>query len=73
MFYIVVVSCGSVPTIPHSYTSDNVSTLYLSRVNYTCDLGFEQVGGSEVKMCNQYGAWEGESIDCRGKFIVNIF
>ncbi|XP_041372603.1 sushi, von Willebrand factor type A, EGF and pentraxin domain-containing protein 1-like [Gigantopelta aegis] len=63
----ILVTCGNPPTISHAYTSDNVTTVYLSLVNYTCNLGYEQVGGSDVKICNGDGAWEGDSIVCQEK------
>ena len=36
---------------------------------YTCDTDFEIVGGNENRTCGATSAWDGEELDCSGKYL----
>ena len=40
-----------------------------SVATYTCDTDFAIVGGDETRMCGATSAWDGEELDCSGKYL----
>ena len=36
---------------------------------YTCNTDFEIVGGNVMRTCGANSAWDGEELDCSGKYL----
>ncbi|KAK3104593.1 hypothetical protein FSP39_005761 [Pinctada imbricata] len=60
-----IVDCGDPPTIAHS--TWNGTTTYASVANYTCDIGYFDVNGTEMVTCQADGTWTATDFGCQIK------
>lgn len=63
----VEISCGLPAAFPN--TLREISGLsFRNTITYSCDLGYKYVGGDIVSECLADGAWNGDPIQCEGKW-----
>ena len=61
------VNCG-VPDENPNTTVDVLANDFEALANYSCNPGYEQSGGSTVRICGANGNWTGRALECQSKF-----
>uniref|UniRef100_A0A8C8RIR6 Sushi domain containing 1 n=1 Tax=Pelusios castaneus TaxID=367368 RepID=A0A8C8RIR6_9SAUR len=64
------VDCGIPPTIQHAELVWNFSSSFGSVVCYSCQEGFEYIGGNNVSVCEDDGVWVKSTLTCKVKAAI---
>uniref|UniRef100_A0A8C8RK74 Sushi domain containing 1 n=1 Tax=Pelusios castaneus TaxID=367368 RepID=A0A8C8RK74_9SAUR len=67
------VDCGIPPTIQHAELVWNFSSSFGSVVCYSCQEGFEYIGGNNVSVCEDDGVWVKSTLTCKAIKNVSVF
>ncbi|XP_067409590.1 sushi domain-containing protein 1 [Emydura macquarii macquarii] len=64
------VDCGIPPTIQHAELLWNPSSSLGSVVHYSCQEGFDYVGGNNISVCTEEGVWVKSTLTCTVKAAI---
>lgn len=67
LFFIAEVDCGIPPTIQHAELLWNPRSSLGSVVHYSCQEGFDYVGGNNISVCTEEGVWVKSTLTCTGR------
>lgn len=67
--FVLDVTCAVPATVAHSLLAPVADPyLYNTTVTYTCNIGYENTGGSLSRTCEANGAFSGTAPVCSSKF-----
>ena len=67
VYFDTAFDCGPLPSINGGAVEYSQETTFESVATYTCDAGFELVGGGmETRTCTETGEWSGDEPTCQG-------
>ena len=71
LFNVMTISgkeCGEPPEVTNSTIVVTEGTLFGDRISYSCDVGYESLGGNLTRICTEDGIWSGRMPVCSSEF-----
>ena len=69
--FLTVVNCGTLTNPANGQVHYTGSTTFGETANYTCDLGYNLVGG-RTRTCLATGVWSGSAPTCQGMLLLEL-